>query len=64
MYIAEHPLCVKCLEEGHVVATQEIHHIKALADGGTHLDSNLLALCKMHHSQITIKEQGMNATRI
>ncbi|MBR7136084.1 MAG: HNH endonuclease, partial [Clostridia bacterium] len=35
-----------CRREGRITATQEVHHIIPLADGGTHEDSNLMALCK------------------
>lgn len=52
-YISEHPLCEKCLEEGRYVPAQEVHHKLPLDHGGTHADSNLMALCKPCHSRIT-----------
>jgi DNA polymerase-1 len=33
---------------------QEVHHIKPLADGGTHDERNLMALCTPCHSGITL----------
>lgn len=32
---------------------QEVHHIKPLAQGGTHETDNLMALCTSCHSRIT-----------
>ena len=37
---------------------QEVHHLKRLRDGGTHEPSNLLSLCRHHHSQLTAREDG------
>lgn len=52
-YIAAHPLCERCLEHDRYTPAQEVHHIIPLADGGTHVEGNLMALCKSCHSQIT-----------
>ncbi|MBS3976862.1 MAG: HNH endonuclease [Syntrophomonadaceae bacterium] len=38
--------------------TQEVHHVKPLAQGGTNDDDNLTALCTSCHSEITAKEGG------
>ena len=38
-----------------IVETEEIHHKKPLSEGGTHDQSNLIALCKSCHSQIHAK---------
>lgn len=52
-YIAAHPLCEQCLKDGRMAPAQEVHHILPLSDGGTNDSSNLMALCKSCHSQIT-----------
>lgn len=57
-YIAAHPLCEVCGHEGRYTEAREVHHIIPLADGGTHEDSNLMALCKPCHSRITATEGG------
>jgi 5-methylcytosine-specific restriction protein A len=44
---------VDCQAERKVTAATEVHHIAALRYGGTHEDSNLMALCKSHHSSRT-----------
>lgn len=57
-FIAAHPLCEVCKREGRITAAEEVHHIIPLANGGTHNESNLMALCKECHSRITAKEGG------
>lgn len=57
-FIAAHPLCEVCQREGRVTAAEEVHHIVPLAQGGTHEDANLMALCKECHSRITAREGG------
>ena len=57
-YRAAHPLCERCLERGRITPTQEVHHIKPLAQGGTNDDDNLTALCTSCHSEITAREGG------
>lgn len=57
-FITAHPLCEVCRREGRVTAAAEVHHILPLANGGTHDESNLMALCKECHSRITAKEGG------
>ena len=59
-YIQAHPLCEQCRSKGRLTPTEEVHHILPLADGGTHDESNLMALCKSCHSRITI---GSNNTK-
>ena len=56
-YIAAHPLCEKCRERGRLTPAQEVHHILPLSRGGTHDDSNLMALCKPCHSEITARDE-------
>ena len=51
-YAKEHPLCEKCQEQGKLVPIEEVHHIVPLAEGGTHVRSNLIALCKSCHAHI------------
>ena len=57
-FIAAHPLCEVCQSEGRVTAAAEVHHIVPLAQGGTHAEDNLMALCKECHSRITAREGG------
>ena len=57
-YIRAHPLCELCREEGRLTPAQEVHHILALRDGGTHDDENLMSLCTSCHSSITAREGG------
>jgi 5-methylcytosine-specific restriction protein A len=57
-YVAKHPLCELCLAEGILVPCEEVHHKAPLSDGGTHAHSNLQALCKSCHSEITARDGG------
>lgn len=52
-YIMKHPLCEKCRSEQRVAMAREVHHIVPIDHGGSHEDSNLMALCKPCHSRIT-----------
>ena len=52
-YVTKHPLCEQCLKEGRYKKTEEVHHILPLSRGGTHDETNLMALCKSCHSKIT-----------
>ena len=54
-YAAAHPFCEECYKRGVLTPTEEIHHIKPLAHGGTHAEDNLMALCKPCHSRITVE---------
>ncbi|GFH40249.1 HNH endonuclease [Lactococcus insecticola] len=51
-YVAEHPLCEMCLEEGRLTPVEHVHHIIELSVGGTNDFSNLMSVCKHHHSKI------------
>lgn len=62
-YIATHPLCEKCRERGKLTPAQEVHHILPLSHGGTHDESNLMALCKPCHSEITARDGDRWHTR-
>jgi len=57
-YISAHPLCGQCLKHDVMTAAEEVHHIKPLAQGGTHAEENLMSLCKSCHSRITAREGG------
>lgn len=52
-YIQAYPLCEQCDKEGRLTPAEEVHHILPIADGGTHDDDNLMALCKSCHSKVT-----------
>lgn len=43
---------------GKITPAEEVHHILPLSKGGTHVESNLMALCKRCHSEITAREGG------
>ena len=60
LYISKHPLCQRCLEAGHYVPAEEVHHILPLADGGDNSDANLMSLCKSCHSSITLSAMRNN----
>lgn len=51
-YASEHPLCEKCLKEGRLTPTEEVHHIFPISRGGTHARDNLMALCQSCHTKI------------
>ncbi len=56
MVMAEQPICAECIRQGELSPGVEMHHI----DGdvwNTDRD-NVEMLCKRHHSQITVREQG------
>jgi 5-methylcytosine-specific restriction enzyme A len=52
-FLKRNPLCESCLDRQQVTQANEVHHIKPLREGGTHDDSNLMALCHSCHSKIT-----------
>lgn len=51
-YVKTHPFCERCFEKGILVEVEEVHHIKPLAEGGTHDRSNLISLCRPCHARI------------
>lgn len=57
-YIAAHPLCESCQQEGKLTPAQEVHHIQPLSQGGTNAVNNLMSLCSSCHSAITAKQGG------
>lgn len=59
-HIHEHPLCEECLKAGRTVPAEEVHHLLPLADGGTHVRSNLVSLCRSCH----LKKHAELGTRL
>ena len=57
-YLAGHPLCEKCKEQGRYILAMLVHHIRPLADGGTHEESNLMSLCVSCHERIHRRGSG------
>ena len=51
-HLAGHPLCEECKERGRYVLATLVHHVKPLADGGTHDERNLMSLCVSCHERI------------
>ena len=51
-FLEANPLCERCKKAGRYTLAVEIHHIKPLAEGGTHDLSNLMALCRSCHAQV------------
>ena len=58
-FLNAHPLCEQCKANGRYTAATEVHHVIPLANGGTHDENNLMALCKSCHSRITLKTENM-----
>lgn len=54
-FLLAHPLCADCEEQGRTTAANEVHHVVALRNGGTHDEVNLRALCKPCHSTRTMR---------
>ena len=54
-FLAGHPLCTMCQQEGRLTKATEVHHILPLSRGGTHDEGNLMPLCKPCHSRITVE---------
>lgn len=56
-YLSQHPLCEQCEKEGRVRPAKEVHHIKALQDGGERLNpDNFMAVCRECHRKFTEAE--------
>lgn len=59
-FLSNHPLCIKCEEEGRVVAAVIVDHITP-AKGSPILfwdETNWQPLCEYHHNLKTAKEDG------
>jgi 5-methylcytosine-specific restriction protein A len=55
-FLARNPLCSDCMGAGFVRGATDVHHVRALRDGGPLYDSdNCLALCHGCHSRRTAK---------
>ncbi|MDL2318175.1 HNH endonuclease [Eubacteriales bacterium OttesenSCG-928-A19] len=57
-YIAAHPLCERCLEEGRHTPAETVHHRVELSAGGSHAEENLCSLCFAHHSAIHMAKRN------
>lgn len=55
MQLAREPLCKDCAGGGRVTLATEVHHIKAVRDGGSNSFDNFMSLCKSCHSKRTAK---------
>jgi 5-methylcytosine-specific restriction endonuclease McrA len=53
-YRKAHPLCERCLVQGHTSGADEIHHMVPVAEGGQTRDENLLSLCLRCHVLIAL----------
>lgn len=51
-FLAAHPLCERCREEGRLTPAVMVHHKRRLIDGGTNDWNNLQALCSECHSRL------------
>ncbi len=60
VFLAEHPLCTMCTQNGHTKGASVVDHIiPHKGDQDKFWDeSNLQALCKRHHDKKTAKERG------
>lgn len=56
-FLRRHPVCVDCANLGRVTPATEPHHIRKLRDYPDLrlVESNLMALCKEHHTDRTAK---------
>lgn len=60
MFLRRYPLCADPFgdheKDGRVIPALDVHHIRAIRDGGTHKFDNLQALCHSCHSRVTASE--------
>jgi len=47
IHLKGNPVCEKCGTREDI----QVHHIKPLKQGGTHKPSNLMTLCRKHHTE-------------
>lgn len=63
-FLMQFPLCAKCMEQNRIMPAREVHHIKAISEGGARFDfENLMSLCRACHQKITeeqLKERRKN----
>ena len=55
-WLAEHPLCERCVERDRVTAAEEVDHRVPLWKGGADDESNFSSLCKVCHAAKTAAE--------
>ncbi len=64
LYLADNPLCERCLDAGRYVPAVDVHHREGFADKGEHWRAwatdygNLMAVCKRCHGIIHSTEEG------
>lgn len=64
-YIVAHPFCEICKRKGKLVRAEEVHHIRPLAEGGTHAFTNLISLCHRCHARIHAERgDGLNRRKV
>lgn len=56
LVLREEPWCRRCSDEGKLVRSTQVDHIKPRAQGGTDTRSNLQGLCASHHSEKTMRQ--------
>ncbi len=52
MVLNREPLCRPCGAAGRVEAAELVHHVRALADGGTNHVGNLMPVCRACHGRL------------
>ena len=58
VYIATHPLCVKCYQDGRTVSASVVDHITPINDGGERFDeANLQPLCARCHNTKSVNDR-------
>ena len=57
VFLAQHPLCVDCMEQGRATEAEELHHVVKIIDAPERrLDpSNVMPLCSECHDKRTCK---------
>lgn len=66
LFLTRNPWCQRCLQEQKHTPAEEVDHIQPFQhkDDPKRLDwSNLMALCKRHHSQKTVRDTRAGRTR-
>lgn len=56
-------LCQPCRRKGRLTPAAEVHHVKALSQGGTDDDGNLLSMCSDCHGEADAANRGHKAPR-
>lgn len=56
-FLARYPFCVGCNAQGKTTPATEVDHIRPLAEGGTHDETNLQPFCKSCHSRKTNEDR-------